>query len=781
MLAIQPAPTTLVHSLALPARRTRQPFFLLRWALGLALLAALLLPGLARAVPITLDVSAGNISIDTTALTYSSGGGSGSYTAADNFVIINSTTFTTVSVSGTGTVDITLDGASIDLSTAPSERCAFCIFDSATVNLTLTNDNTLTSSGGTSSHYAGLDAPAGTTLNISGAGSLTATGSYYGAGIGGGGGVATGGGAITIDTSGTVIANGGNGGAAGIGGGNGGGGGTITINGGTVRATGGSNGAGIGGGSGGVGGNITINDGNVTATGNNGAGIGGGANSAGGTIKITGGTVEAIGSGLGAGIGSAGTGSGGSIEITGGTVTATGGNDPNGGAGIGGGGNGASGDIVISGGTVIAKALVRGAGIGSGRTGAVGHITITGDANVTATGGSTGSGEGGAGIGSGGNPAATLLAAGTIVIDTTGTVNATGGTGGAPGGNGAPIGQGGGNAVSSYANGAGIAPVTDPTDQSATTGSNASFSVTVTPVGTTPPTVTYQWQVSTSGGVIWANVAGATTDTLNLTGVTLGMNGNLYRAVVTVTNVGAASSITYTTHAATLTVAAIVITIDTQPAASTTVTAGSISGSLSVAASVSTGATPAYLWYSNTTPSNSGGTSTGVTGATFTIPTGLAAGTYYYYCVASSPGAPNMASSVAVVTVNAAVIAPVITVPLTGALTGGTVGLGYSATLAASGTAPITWAVTSGALPPGLTLNTATGAISGTPTTAGPYSFSITASNGAGSDTAAFSIQILPTAAGQPATAVPTLDAAALAALALALAGLAGLGRKRGG
>lgn len=93
------------------------------------------------------------------------------------------------------------------------------------------------------------------------------------------------------------------------------------------------------------------------------------------------------------------------------------------------------------------------------------------------------------------------------------------------------------------------------------------------------------------------------------------------------------------------------ITFSTQPSAAS-VTAGSISGSLTVAASSSDSSTVTYAWYSNTANSNSGGTAvTGETSASLTIPTTLTEGTYYYYCKATSTTAGNAVSNVAVVTV----------------------------------------------------------------------------------------------------------------------------------
>ncbi len=62
----------------------------------------------------------------------------------------------------------------------------------------------------------------------------------------------------------------------------------------------------------------------------------------------------------------------------------------------------------------------------------------------------------------------------------------------------------------------------------------------------------------------------------------------------------------------------------------------------------------------------------------------------------------------------------------TASLPGGAVGASYSATLAATGgVSPYSWSVVSGQLPPGLSLQATTGQISGTPTQAGAFSFTI--------------------------------------------------------
>jgi hypothetical protein len=64
-------------------------------------------------------------------------------------------------------------------------------------------------------------------------------------------------------------------------------------------------------------------------------------------------------------------------------------------------------------------------------------------------------------------------------------------------------------------------------------------------------------------------------------------------------------------------------------------------------------------------------------------------------------------------------------------LVAGTVGATYLQRLSASGATPMTWRLTSGALPPGLVMDT-TGLLSGTPSVAGAYGFSAQVSNSAG-------------------------------------------------
>ena len=95
------------------------------------------------------------------------------------------------------------------------------------------------------------------------------------------------------------------------------------------------------------------------------------------------------------------------------------------------------------------------------------------------------------------------------------------------------------------------------------------------------------------------------------------------------------------------------------------------------------------------------------------------------------------------ITVEAAPVASVTI--LTTSLPGGTVGVAYAQTLAASGgNGTYTWSLVSGALPSGLTLNVGTGAIAGTPTAAGTASFTVQASSAGVAGAQALTLTIAP-------------------------------------
>ena len=152
-----------------------------------------------------------------------------------------------------------------------------------------------------------------------------------------------------------------------------------------------------------------------------------------------------------------------------------------------------------------------------------------------------------------------------------------------------------------------------------------------------------------------------------------------------------------------------------------------------------------------TSPAPSGGafgaaynhtyTATGTTPVTFSVtagalPTGLiltsagvisgtptAAGTFTGTVTAANGVLPNGTQNFSITIVG---VAPTIT---SAAPSNGVQGVAYTHTYTANGSAPITFSVTAGALPTGLTLTPA-GVLSGTPTTLGTYSGTVTAANG---------------------------------------------------
>lgn len=130
-----------------------------------------------------------------------------------------------------------------------------------------------------------------------------------------------------------------------------------------------------------------------------------------------------------------------------------------------------------------------------------------------------------------------------------------------------------------------------------------------------------------------------------------------YTAKVTVDSNGVSSRITvsFEVTSNSANTGTSTIKINKQPAASTTVTQGSISGSLTVNASVTKGKTLSYQWCSSKTGNNPpvGTKIQGATNVNFTIPKDLKAGTYYYFCIVSAEGAEPIRTNIAKVVVKA--------------------------------------------------------------------------------------------------------------------------------
>ncbi len=423
------------------------------------------------------------------------------------------------------------------------------------------------------------------------------------------------------------------------------------------------------------------------------------------------GELTAVGGAIGAGIGGGNMSNGGSITIQGGTITAMGGLA---GAGIGGGQFGDGGNVTIEGGIVTATSEFGGAGIGGGNIGNGGNVTIEGG-TVTAAGGYRGAGIGGGINGSGGN-----------VIISGGTVKALAG-----------------------AESENIGKGYDGTDSgilknlSSDEGGTDVFLTTVTLAGITTESAVSSLSVNLDE-VIYS---------YGITGIFADATGKLYLYLPEGAEVAAVqtSDVTY--------IGLVATTADH-------LAAGTLSPDTATQLAV-----PESLAWDVMTPGKAtwmadasaisydvqlykGGTALGDPVNAFDAEhvfisaiEDAGTGVYTFSVKAIGDGVNYTDSTESPVSAEYSYIAPPTgTAPTitTAILSGGTVDVTYSQTLAADGDTPIIWSIKSGSLPDGLNLSGNT--ISGTPTTEGAFDFTVEAENAAGSDTQALSILVNPAA-----------------------------------
>jgi len=373
----------------------------------------------------------------------------------------------------------------------------------------------------------------------------------------------------------------------------------------------------------------------------------------------------------------------GTVKIYGGNITSTGNDNA---AGIGGGSDGSGGTVEIYGGTVTATGGSSGAGIGGGSDGAGGTIDIYGG-TVTATGGDYAAGIGG---GSGAD-------GGTVTIHG-GTITATGG-------------QMGGSGIGGGNNGDGA-------------------NVTIYG-GTVTATGNDSYKPTGIGGSYYASSDGTLTTTPNVT-VKAGNSPSPTEVLVRNASTGEITLQRFKYY-----------TVESETVSGLQLISSALSAyagktpTWNLASTIS-GGTPPYSFALSESSSLPSGLSVSSAG----VPSGSAgAGTYNFtFNVTDSAGAEPLAASYTLTVNPFTALAAVSGAGTLGTVAkNGSVNIDFSAKVS-GGVQPYSFAVASGSdLPNGLSLNAATGALTGAPTAVGEYAFTITVTD---SDSPADSVNI---------------------------------------
>lgn len=272
---------------------------------------------------------------------------------------------------------------------------------------------------------------------------------------------------------------------------------------------------------------------------------------------------------------------------------------------------------------------------------------------------------------------------------------------------------------------------------------------------------------STVDGSDTTALTAAVTNDRNAAGVSWTVSGGTLSNTTTTSATFTAPAATTSSQTVTVTATSVAdaadtgtasITIPAKPTVSTTSTSltGSVGAAFSVTLQGSGGIPPYKSWVVSNTgsalPACLTLSSAGVLATTSgSAPTASCAGAYgnliFTYSDSGTPTPLTATSSALTVTINAA---PAITI--TPALPSAAVGTAYTGSVgAAGGVGTLTYSVASGVLPPDLTLNSSTGAISGTPKTAdvGTASFKITAADAYGDSATSAALSL--TVAAAPA------------------------------
>jgi uncharacterized membrane protein len=329
--------------------------------------------------------------------------------------------------------------------------------------------------------------------------------------------------------------------------------------------------------------------------------------------------------------------------------------------------------------------------------------------------------------------------------------------------------------------------VTVPTTTAGVAGTATSF--TVSGANLTPATGTVTLAlVSTPAGIQMRNATASGTFgtgniTINYTGGAFAAQtievrfastatATTYTGTITISGGGAANQVVNlsgtvnATGTPTLTVSTTNVTVPTTAAGTAgTATSFTVSGSNLTPASgnvtLALTSTPAGIQFRNATASGTFGTGnitiayTGGAFAAQTIEVRFAstatAASYTGNVTISGGGAANQVVNLSgTVTVGGALTIVTTTLP------NGVIGTAYNGTITAqNGTGPYTWSLASGALPTGLTLNTAatglTTSITGTPTAAGVFTFTVqVADSAAGTDTQLYNVTVTSGSSGGP-------------------------------